>query len=256
MEFFKVPVLEPLIPNGVKTGTILLVEYDPESQWLSIATTITARYILNGSHACPCACVRPREELRSDLSRLGLDVEKSERDGLLRVDDWYSASLSLERGPGRSKFYEVMGEGADSYVRVGSLKVSDLSVEWLGLMKDGHPYIVENWPPGHIIIWESMSPMLRFNEERIFLEWLETRFNPYERSKKRIELQGVTRGVHSDAFYRRIESASDGVIEVRVLERGEEAKNFLRVRSLRGQPHDARWHEVEVSANGEAALKT
>jgi KaiC/GvpD/RAD55 family RecA-like ATPase len=254
LEFFKLPFLEQLIPDGIKAGSILLVEYDPESQWPSLATTLTARYVMSGFNACYCVCVRSREDARSDLSRLGLNVDKSEQDGLLRVDDWYSASLSLERGPGGARFYEVIGEGANSYVRVSSMKVSDLSVEWLKLMKEGHPYIVENWPPGHIIVIESVSPMLRFNEEKTFLDWLEARLNPYERSKKRIELQGIVRGAHSEPFYKRMESASDGVIEIRVMERGEEVKNLLRVRSMKGQPHDSRWHEIQIKPNGEATV--
>ena len=49
-----------------------------------------------------------------------------------------------------------------------------------------------------------------------------------------------------------MEGAVDGVIEVRVKERDEEVKNLLRVRSLEGQPHDTRWHEVQIKRNGEA----
>ncbi len=255
MEFFKLPLIDALIPNGVKSGSILLVEYDPESQWLSVATTMAAYYVRNGSKACPCACVRSREDLRTDLSKLGLDVDKSESDGSLRVDDWYSASLGLERVARASKWTDMLiGEGSSSYLRLPSLKVNDLSVEWLKLMKDGSPDPVDHWPPGHIVILESMSPMLRFNEEKTFLEWLETRVNPWERSRKRIELQGVVRGVHTESFYKRLESASDGVIDVRVMERGDEVKNLLRMRSLKGQPHDSRWHEIQVKPNGEATI--
>ncbi len=254
LEYFKLPLLESIIPDGVKAGSILLAEYDPESQWLSVAATITARYVMSGSNACHAVCVRPRQHARRDLSRLGLDVDKAEEDGLLRVDDWYAATLSLERSTGASRFYEVLGEGANSYVRINSLKVSDLSIEWLRLMKDGHPYIVENWPPGHIIVLESVSPMLRFNDEKTLLDWIEGRVNPYERSKNRIEFQGVVRGIHSESFYKRMESASDGVIDVRVVEQGDQVKNLIRVRSIKGQPHDTRWHEIQVKSNGEAAV--
>ncbi len=254
MELFKLPLLEQLIPDGIKAGSILLVEYDSESQWLSVATTITARYVENGSNACHCACARPRADVRSDLSRLGLDVDKSEDDGLLRVDDWYSASLSADRATGRPRYYEVVGEGARSHVRFNSMKVTDLSVEWLKLMKDGSPYIVDSWPPGHLIIIESLSPMLRFNEEKTFLDWVEARFNPFARSTRDIELHGLVRGVHSESLYRRMESASDGLVDIRVMERGDEVKNLFRVRSLKGQPHDTRWHEIQVKSNGEATV--
>ncbi len=69
-----------------------------------------------------------------------------------------------------------------------------------------------------------------------------------------VTLQGFIRGIHSEWLYKRMEAASDGVIDVRVMEREEEAKNFLRVRSLKGQPHDSRWHEIKIKSNGEATL--
>jgi hypothetical protein len=31
-------------------------------------------------------------------------------------------------------------------------------------------------------------------------------------------------------------------------------KNLLKLRSLKGQPHDNRWHEIQVKPNGEAIL--
>jgi len=56
------------------------------------------------------------------------------------------------------------------------------------------------------------------------------------------------------SFYNQLEGAVDGVIELRVMERDQEWKNLLCIRSLKGQPHDARWHEIEIKPNGEAAL--
>jgi len=38
------------------------------------------------------------------------------------------------------------------------------------------------------------------------------------------------------------------------MERDDEVKNLLRIRSLKGQPHDTRWHEIEIKPNGEAVL--
>lgn len=37
-----------------------------------------------------------------------------------------------------------------------------------------------------------------------------------------------------------LSSAFDGIIELRVMERDDEIKNLLRIRSLKDQPHDAR----------------
>lgn len=96
--------------------------------------------------------------------------------------------------------------------------------------------------------------LLRFNEEKHFLEWFENRDVPLQRKLKRISLFAFGRGLHSESFYRRLENIYDGVIDVRVMERDNEAKSHLRLQSLKGQPHDSRWHEIEIKGNGEAVL--
>ena len=114
----------------------------------------------------------------------------------------------------------------------------------------------KSWPPGSIAICESESEILRFNEENAFVEWKLGRNIPYDRREKRISLFGLVRGIHSESFYKRIESAVDGVVDCRVLEQQGESKSFLRIRSIKGQPYDGRWHEIEIKQNGEAALRT
>ncbi len=61
-------------------------------------------------------------------------------------------------------------------------------------------------------------------------------------------------GLHSDWFYRRLENAADGLMEVKVAEQDEQLKIVLRVSSMKGQPHDARWHAIKIGSGGEAAL--
>ena len=143
-------------------------------------------------------------------------------------------------------------------MRVRSLKVSDLSVEYLRDMKQGPDsgVVFQKWPPGALSVVESMSPMLRFNEEKPWLEYTISRLNPNVRRAKRVYLMGLVRDIHTESFYKRLESDADGVIDLQVTERDGEAKNLLRIRSLKGQPHDARWHEVQIKRNGEATLPT
>jgi hypothetical protein len=42
---FNIPLLDQLIPDGIEAGTIFTAEFDPDSQWLAVATTIAARYL-------------------------------------------------------------------------------------------------------------------------------------------------------------------------------------------------------------------
>ena len=88
----------------------------------------------------------------------------------------------------------------------------------------------------------------------MFLEWMETRDLQLNRNLGRILIIGMCRGVHSEYFYKSLEGMFDGLVEVRALERGDEIKNALRVRNLKGQPHDSRWHEISLDSNGEARL--
>ena len=198
---------------------------------------------------------RSPEDVKRSIAEIGVDITSAEKSGRLVVEDWYSATLTggrLEPAGTHAGLFEPIPGG----LRVRSLKVADLSVEWLKTRKVGpQAYdIVDHWPAGSMIIVESFSGMLRFNEEKPFVEWMESRVNPEERRRKSITLQGFVRGIHSDWLYKRMESASDGVIDIRVMERGDETKSLLRVRSLKGQPHDSRWHEIEIKSNGEASL--
>ena len=252
-----IPLLGKLVPDGLKSGTTFLVEFDPDSQWFSIAVTIAARFLEEKRHVAYLALANPPYDVDHALSALGIDVRAAEGSGFLAIEDWYSASLAggrLEPATTQGPMFERV----DGRMRVRSLKVADLSVEWLKTSKAGpqpaHD-IVDFWPTGSLAVSESCSVILRFNEEKAFMEFFESRIRPEDRKRKNlITLQGIARGVHSDWLYKRMENACDGIIDIRSLEREEEVKSFLRIRNLRGQPHDSKWHKIEVQSNGEATI--
>ncbi len=237
---------------------MFLVEFDPDSQWLSIASTIASRFLQEKRQVAYFAMARAPIDVEHSLIAQGIDVPEAKNAGRLAIEDWYSASLTGGR-------LEVTGsqgalfERIDGSLRIRSLKVADLSVEWLKTSKSGpQPAtdIVEFWPPGSLVVTESCSVILRFNEEKPFVEFFESRIIPEERKRRNlVSFQGLTRGLHSDWLYKRMEGASDGVIDLRLIERGDDIKNFIRIRTLRGQPHDSRWHQIQIKSNGEAVLR-
>jgi KaiC/GvpD/RAD55 family RecA-like ATPase len=252
-----IALLSQSIPGGILPGTMLLVEFDPESQWFSVAVTIAARFCRPDQRVCYLAMERSLEDVKDTFAALGVDVTTAIKNGYLVVEDWYSATLTGGRTSEPAGAQASIFEPIEGGLRVRSLKIADLSLEWLRTSKSGAraPYdIVEFWPEGSLIVAESFSGILRFNEEKAFVEWMESRVNPEERKRRSITIQGLVRGIHSDWLYKRMESASDGIIDLRVMEREEETKNLIRVRSLKGQPHDSRWHEIEIKSNGEAIL--
>lgn len=245
-----VPLLESLIPDGLRSGTLILVEFDPEGQWLAVSRTLAALWLKNGLRVAYNAIARPREEVIDSLTTLGVDVDAAEKTGLLRIDDLHTATLSMDRdNPG---FVAI----EDRYLRAGSLKVADWSINMLRSIR-GDSSRLSKWGADQsdvLAIADSISPFLRFNEERAYLENRETRTIPLQRKLGRIAFHAVSKGVHSESFYARLEGAHDGLIEVRALERNEEIKNMLRIRNLKGQPHDTRWHEIKVDSRGQASV--
>lgn len=251
-----IPLLDQLVPDGIEVGTVFNVEFDPDSEWLAVATTIAAKYIQAGGRVAYLTMTRPPEAVMKSLDKLGVDTSAAIKEHALTVDDWYTATLSGGRIATEQEKTVIASEPIDGGLRLRSLRVADLSVEWLKDMKDGFkPYdVVETWPAGALTIVDSHSDMMRFNEENAFLEFVFSRGLPNERRAKRIRIGGFVRGVHAESFYRRIEAASDGVIDVRVMEQEGVTKNLLKLRSLKGQPHDNRWHEIVIKTNGEAIL--
>lgn len=197
------PILTDLIPDGIKPGTLFVVEFDPDSQWLAVAATITAGYLRAGGRVAYHAENRPPETVKENLLALGVDVSAAAREGRFVLYDWYSAMLTGGRleGGGSSVFEPIEGG-----YRARSLKVADLSVQWLKDMKRGPESrdVVETWPPGALVVAESESQMLRFNEEKPYLEWIISRVFTNERRAKRINLAGVFRGVHTESFYKQL----------------------------------------------------
>lgn len=255
----RIPLLINLIPDGLKPGTILLVEYDPESQWFSLACTVAVRCLMENRHVAFLAFTTTPSEVARTMTALGIDVPSVEKSGLLAIEDWYSASLSGGTlGPGTTQ--KDMFERVDGRIRVHSLRVADISVAWLKTSKAGpHPAhdIIDFWPGGSLAVVDSCSPLLRFSDEKSLVELFESRIRPEERRRANlVTLQGIMRGVHSDWLYKRLEGGYDGVLDLRVFETEGEVKNFLRVRAFRGQPHDTKWHLVEITKNGEAKLES
>lgn len=243
-ERISIPLLAPLIPYGIRPGTVFAVECDPASQWFAVATTLIAQFLHENRSAYYLAMARPPEDVKRDLAALGVDVPSGLKSGRLEVDDWYSATLTGGRldtmssgattsggldsmHPSSSSLYEPIVGG----YRLRSIKAADLSVEFLRWSKTStgavRPETLQTYPIP-LVVAESVTEMARFNEENALVELMISRINAIARRAKHITLQGYVRGIHSESFYNRIENASDGVIDLRIMEREEEAKNLLR----------------------------
>jgi len=109
----RIPLIEDLTREPVPSGSNILVEFDPASQWLNASLTIAAGWVKGGGSVSYIANSQSPDDIRSQLRRLGLAVEELERTDRLWITDLYSASI---------------GQKSKERFTVESLKVADLSI--------------------------------------------------------------------------------------------------------------------------------
>jgi hypothetical protein len=96
--------------------------------------------------------------------------------------------------------------------------------------------------------------MLRYNSEKSFIEFHATRLLPSLRGRRRTHFLSFTKGVHSDLFYKSMESLADGIFDLKLDTSGEEPVNMLRLRSFKRGPHNPKWQRLQVKPDFSVSL--
>jgi KaiC/GvpD/RAD55 family RecA-like ATPase len=230
----RIPLIDDLTDSQIPPGSNILVEFDPASQWYNASLSIAAGWLRTGGRMGYYAVSKPPDSVRSQLGRFGIDVGTLEAEESLAIYDMYTCQL---------------GQKSKEKIALESLKVSDLSI-WLSrALKLAAP------DPNLLWIVDSFSPITRFNDEKSFIEWVLTRVIPYAPAEKSIGIWGVLRGVHSDWVYKQLEATPDAVIDFKLEETSEDAKDLIRIRSMRNIHFDRKWHSLKMNDNFEIALE-
>lgn len=244
----RVALIDDLLKSPLPPGSAILVEYDPTSSWYQASLSIAAEWLKTGGVVSYHVAAQPPENLRSQLSQMGLDVQKLEADEKLRVFDWYTATLGRKSN--------------EKYAFYG-LKVTDLSVlfgQYLMATPDSNASSADSLPPQPSPDWlrilDDVSCLARFNEEKNWIEFFRTRMIPIASLWKSTGISGIIRGIHSEWAYKNLEAASDGVIDFKLYDTGDEAKSAIRIRSMRPVGFDSKWHNLMTDENLRVKLET
>jgi len=151
----------------------------------------------------------------------------------LKVWDLYSATL---------------GRKSTEKYALESLKVADLSVAYSRDRMRLPP------SPNVIEIVDDLTVFARFNDERNWVEWELTRDFAAYKMQKVTEILGLIKGVQSEWAYKRLEAASDGVIDFKVDELSDPPRHIMRIRSMRTVGFNGRWQQLNVNENMEVVL--
>ncbi len=231
----RVPLVEDMLQGALPSGSSLLVEYDSASQWYAASLTIAAGWLRTGGKISYHAAAQLPEKIRSQLSRLGVDVQNLETTAEFELWDWYSCTL---------------GRKSKEKLAMDSLKIADLSIWWAKHRMGGPP------TQDTLRIVDDLSCLSRFNDEKTWVEFMVARVVPSASLMKSTRIIGVIRGIHSDWAYKTLEAAHDGIIDIKLEETGEEARDLMRIRTMRTVPFDRRWHRLNIKENFEIALES
>ncbi len=229
----RIPLIDEMIRGQIPSGSSILVEFDPASPWYNASIAIAAGWVRIGGRASYYVSAQPPERIRFILQHLGLDSEKAEGSGLLRISDWYTATL---------------GRKSNEKFAKDSLKVADLSIE---LAKAD---LVASPRPDTLLVVDNISTMARFNEERAWVEFMLTRWIPSARADKSRAIDGLLVDVHSQWAYRQLEAAYDGIVDFKIEEEGKTPRDLVRIRSMRDVGFKRGWHELIIGENFETTL--
>jgi KaiC/GvpD/RAD55 family RecA-like ATPase len=231
-----------LIPDGVEYGKLILIEFDPDSVWYETSLSMTADALRLQIRTDYHTFQRPPGEISQSLTKLGIDASALEKLNTLRVIDDYSGQTGIGSGVAQRR-------GAHSGGR--ALKLSlEWSVSAIQLIKgDPEPMEVRR-----LHVDDNTSVLSDYNKENEIVNYWRTRLLPVTRKLELVMVNAIVSRVHSDSFYRQMESLADGIIDFRSEDRSGELNHLVRVRTMRGRSHDSRWRSLRLSDSGKVSI--
>ena len=224
-----VPFLSEMF-GPISYGRVITALYDPDSQFNPLFVNISAEYLRSGGDLLYLASSRPPNEIRGQFTELGLDIAEYEaRDNAVLFDS-YSAQMGIKS----SEKYQTR----ESNLNERSITISESAPQW---------------PAGTLVIGESFSDMA-LHQENVFGKFWRKVVGRW-RNQGAIMIAGLAMDLHPPEFYQEMKLISDGVLEMRLMERGGEIINTIRARSMRGQNSDTRWRQILFDSKMKASLR-
>jgi len=234
----ELPILSELASGVFRFGSVTVVEFDAESPWYETSMTIAAKSVIQGVPTDYHTFEHAPDDVRAYLARLGVDVQKAEESGRLRILNSYSSQVGLAP--------ETKASSRVASTIEGSLEVD----EWTKLIGSAAPDDADEKRRIHVD--DNTSAMLRINDEKTMSNfWLTA--SAFAKKHGLVMVNSLIAGISSEAFYKRLESVADTIIDLETV-RKERVRHRMRVRRDRGTNHDSSWKGIEIADNGEVSV--
>jgi len=205
---------------------------------------MAAGWVRSGGVSSYNAYGHPPNDVRLQLKRLGLDTETLEKEEKFRIIDWYTCQL---------------GQKSNEKYAYHSLKIADLSIVYSKTMipAAGSPFPGTRYHLGPDVLrmGDDDSILMRFNDEKSFMEYHRTREIPVGPARKSTNIDALVKDVWSQYVYKSWEAAVDGIIDFKFEEENKTTRDLMRIRSMRNVHFDREWHELKVAENFEVTLE-
>ena len=237
-ESLNLPFLKDLVPAGLTFGANYLVEFEPQSLWYETMLTLAAEALAERVRTDLHTFSHIPKEVRETLSRLGVNVARSEENDLFRVIDSFTVTTGIgvpERKVGRLERYQSK-----------SIHLADWSDAAMHEITEGVPDTEHR----RLHLDDNLSVLAQYNDEKALIDYWRTRFVPWSRSLQLSVLHSLTTGVHSTSFYNQFETLCDGIFDFQSREAEHGMEHYFRVRTIRGRAHDSSWRLLRLSTNG------
>ncbi|MGH9427205.1 MAG: ATPase domain-containing protein, partial [Terriglobia bacterium] len=235
------PLLEAVLPDGLRFGSNYLVEFEPQSLWYEASLTLTAQALRAGYRSDYHTFTRVPNDVREALTRLGVNIKRFEEDDTFRIWDSYTVQTGLDVAA------QIGAASPRERVDLRSVKMAD----WDKGVADEVRADVPQVELERLHVDENTSVLLQYNSEKEVVEHFRTLTIPYARRLRLAAIHSVVSGIYTENFYRQFESFCDGIIDFRSLEERGKLNHFMRIRVMRGRNHDSRWVRLELLPSGE-----
>jgi len=221
------PIISDILSRPVARGKILVLLYDPSTQWLSLILTIASELLRRDYVVGVTTTSTPPTQVRQQLTTALPNLMEHETAKRLMLIDWYTWMTGKKSTEPRS---------------VDTLGLAQFNIQDSRYQRDDSPLY-------DFLATDNYSTFLKYNDERSFMQWLDKTIARM-RELKGVRLYGFMKRFHTDAFYANLESMADGVIELDIQERGKKLENVIRVRGMKGMPHSTEWRTLKITPSG------
>lgn len=230
----QIPILSQLLGRDVPRSRFLVSLFEASTDWPALALTLTSGALRQGHVVNFVAVSASPAEVRRGLERALPNLKELETAKKLFLYDWHTWMAG-------KKSVELFS--VDSLSVATGLKADSRSIQEL----------YSGSPTYDLAIVDNISTMLKYNDERAFMQWLD-RIIAKVRPMKGVRLYGIAKGFHSESFYSNIEMLADGVIELTLRERNDELQNAIRIKSFKGIAHTTKWRTLKIDSMGQVSL--